>query len=308
MIEPVDLWITDAVGWMVVAAFVVTWILDFARSNDIHTELFGRVARAVGAGAWVAFGVFWLLLVPRFAFEMRSPIEGALAVLAVPACAYAGYLLWDGRDSLFTLTHAVAVMGVIYLPFETIPILREVAVETVAAQTYAVITWFGYDVVLTQGPNNFQSGLEFTYAGESYSTHIVLACTGLGSMTIFAGLIAALKAPLDRKLLATAAAVGVIYVLNIVRNVFIAVAFGNQWFQVFVGEISALAGYNQPGLVSYFIADRVIAQSMSVVALVAIALLVVRIVPELLDLLEEAVFVLTNTEIDLAGALNVDER
>jgi len=303
MIEPVELWITDAVGWFVVAAFVATWAL--ATRTPASSQ---RVARAVGAGAWGAFGLFWLLLVPRFAFEMRSPIEGALALLAVPACAYAGYLLWDGRDSLFTLTHAVAVMGIIYLPFETIAILREVAVETVAAQTYAVITWLGYDVVLTQAETGYRSGLEFTTAGRTYSTHIVLACTGLGSMTIFAGLIAALEAPLVRKLQAAAAAVGVIYVLNIIRNVFIAVAFGNQWFQVFVADISALAGYTDPGLVSYFIADRVIAQSMSVLALVAIAFLVVRIVPELLDLLEEAVFVLTNTEIDLGEALRVDER
>ena len=298
MIEPVELWITDAVGWFVIAAFLTAWALESQ----------GRIGRAVGAGAWGAFGVFWLLLVPRFAFAMRSPIEGALAVLAVPACAYAGYLLWSGRDSLFTLTRAVAVMGLIYLPFETIAILRETAVETVAGQTYAVITWLGYDVALTEGPNGYLSGLEFTEGGHTYATHIVLACTGLGSMTIFAGLIAALEAPLVRKLQAAAAAVGVIYVLNIVRNVFIAVAFGNQWFQVFVAEISALVGYTDPGLVSYFIADRVIAQSMSVVALVAIAFLVARIVPEILDLLEEAVYVLTNTEIDLGTALRVDER
>jgi archaeosortase A (PGF-CTERM-specific) len=298
MIEPVPLAVTDAVAWIVVAAFLAGWALESR----------GRFGRAVGAGAWGVFGVFWLLLIPRFAFAMRSPIEGALAVLAVPACAYAGYLLWSGRDSLFTLTHAVAVMGVIYLPFETVPILRETAVEAVASQTHAVITWIGYDVALTEGPNGYRSGLVFTSAGHTYATHIVLACTGLGSMTVFAGLIAALEAPLVRKLQAAAAAVGIIYVLNIVRNVFIAVAFGDQWFQVFVAEISALVGYTDPGLVSYFIADRVIAQSMSVVALVAIAFVVVRIVPELLDLLEEAVYVLTNTEIDLGEAFRVDER
>jgi archaeosortase A (PGF-CTERM-specific) len=300
MLESVDLWITDAVGWFVVGAFVAAWALESR----------GWIGRAVGAGAWVAFGVFWLLLIPRFAFEMRSPIEGALAVLAVPACVYAGYLLWSGSASrsMVTLTRAVAVMGVIYLPFETIPLLRGVAVETVAAQTHGVITWLGYDVVLTGGPNGYQTGLEFSTAGHTYATHIVLACTGLGSMTIFAGLIAALEAPLFRKLQAIAAAIGIIYALNIVRNVFIAVAFGNQWFQVFVAEVSALVGYSDPGLVSYFIADRVIAQSMSVVALVAIAFLVVRIVPELLDLLEEAVYVLTHTEVDLGKALRVDER
>jgi archaeosortase A (PGF-CTERM-specific) len=300
MLEPVDLWITDAVGWFVIAAFVATWALESR----------GRLGRAVGAGAWGAFGVFWLLLIPRFAFEMRSPIEGALAVLAVPACVYAGYLLWSGdaSRSMVTLTRAVAVMGIIYLPFETIPLLRGAAVETVASQTHGVITWLGYDVVLTEGPNGYRTGLEFSTAGHTYATHIVLACTGLGSMTIFAGLIAALEAPVSRKLQAIGAAVGIIYALNIVRNVFIAVAFGNQWFQVFVAEISGIVGYSDPGLVSYFIADRVIAQSMSVVALVAIAFLVVRIVPELLDLLEEAVYVLTHTDVDLGKALRVDER
>jgi archaeosortase A (PGF-CTERM-specific) len=198
-------------------------------------------------------------------------------------------------------------MGIIYLPFETIPLLRGAAVETVAGQTYGVITWLGYDVALTEGPNGYRTGLEFSTAGHTYATHIVLACTGLGSMTIFAGLIAALEAPFSRKLQAIGAAVGIIYALNIVRNVFIAVAFGNQWFQVFVAEISGVVGYSDPGLVSYFIADRVIAQSMSVVALVVIAFLVVRIVPELLDLLEEAVYVLTHTEVDLGKALRVDE-
>ena len=273
MIEPVPLAITDAVAWFVVAAFVAAWVLESR----------GRVGRAVGAGAWTAFGAFWLLLVPRFAFVMRSPIEGALA--------------------------AVAVMGVVYLPFETVPALRQFAIETVAYQTYTVITWIGYDVALTPGPNGaYQNGLAFVHAGHRYSTHIVLACTGLGSMTIFAGLIAALEAPLGRKLKAIGAAVGIIYLLNIVRNVFIAVAFGNQWFQVFVAEISALVGYTDPGLVSYFIADRVISQSLSVVALVGIAFLVVRIVPELLALLEEAVYVVTNTEVDLGKAMRVDER
>jgi archaeosortase A (PGF-CTERM-specific) len=300
MLEPVDLWITDAVGWFVVGAFVAAWALESR----------GWVGRAVGAGAWGAFAVFWLLLVPRFAFEMRSPIEGALAVLAVPACGYAGYLLWSGSASrsMVTLTRAVAVMGVIYLPFETIPLLRGAAVETVAAQTHGVITWLGYDVVLTDGPNGYRTGLEFSTAGQTYATHIVLACTGLGSMTIFAGLIAALEAPLSRKLQAVAAAVGIIYVLNIVRNVFIAVAFGNQWFQVLVGPISGLVGYGDPGLVSFFIADRVISQGLSLLALAAIAILVARIVPELLAVLEEAVYVLTRTEIDLGRALPVDER
>ena len=297
--EAVPLSVTDAVGWVVIAAFVATWAFE---SRD-------RIARAFGAAAWGTFGVFWLLLIPRFAFVMRSPIETVLSAVAVPACFYAGYLLWSGRDTLFTLGRAVAVMGLVYLPFETIPLFRRLAVETVASHAYMAITWLGYEVTLTAGPEyGYQSGLEFVRDGHTYATHIVLACTGLGSMTIFAGLIAALDAPLGRKLKALAAAVGIIYVLNIVRNVFIAVAFGEQWFQVFVAEISTLVGYEDPGLVSYFIADRVISQSLSLLALAAIAILVVRIVPELLSLLEEAVYVVARTEIDLERVFPVDER
>jgi archaeosortase A (PGF-CTERM-specific) len=121
-------------------------------------------------------------------------------------------------------------------------------------------------------------------------------------------LIAAVEAPLSRKLKAAAAAIGVIYVLNIARNVFIAVAFGDQWFQVFVGPITGLVGYSDPGLVSFFIADRVISQGLSLLALAAIAVLVARIVPELIAVLEEAAYVLTRTEVDLGRALPVDER
>jgi archaeosortase A (PGF-CTERM-specific) len=101
-------------------------------------------------------------------------------------------------------------------------------------------------------------------------------------------------------------AVAVIYALNIVRNVFIAVAFGDQWFQVLVDPIMALTGYTDPGLVSFFIADRVMSQSLSVVALVGITWFTVRMVPELVNVIEDALFVVTRTEYDLQAALPID--
>jgi archaeosortase A (PGF-CTERM-specific) len=290
--------VTDAVAWVVIALLLAAWGLS-QREPDL--------SRAVAAAAWVGFAVFWLLLVPRFALVMRSPIETVLSALAVPGSIYAGYLLWHGRDSLFTLSRAVAIMGVIYLPFTTVPGLDQWAIEAVAAQTHWIITSLGYDVTLTAGPDyGYQSALVFHTAGGPFVTHIVLACTGIGSMSIFAGLIGALDAPLGRRLKAIGIAVGIIYVLNLVRNVFIAVAFGDQWFQVLVEPIMAVTGYTQPGLVSFFIADRVLSQSLSVVALVAITWLVVRTVPELLALVEEALFVVTRTEYDLHAAFAVD--
>lgn len=299
MVQPVPIQITDAVAWLVIGLFIAGWI---AVGRD------RRLARGLTALAWGSFGVFWLLLVPRFAFAMRSPIETVLSILAVPACLYTGYLLWKGRDSLFTLSNAVAIMGVIYLPFASIEPLARALIEIVARQSHGVIDWAGFDAALVTEPETgYRSMLVFTDpTGHQYVTHIVLQCTGIGSMSIFAGLIAAIDASLVRKVRALAMAVAVIYVLNLVRNAFIAVAFGQQWFQVFVDPVLAITGFTDPGLVSFFIADRVISQSLSVVALVGITWLVVRILPELLTLVEDALFVVTRTEIDLHGAFATD--
>lgn len=299
MIPVVDTAVTDALGWAVIVLLLGAWAVERRRLG---------LARGLAAAAWVLFAAFWLLLLPRFAIELKSPIETVLAALAVIGSLYAAYLLYHGRDELLTLSRAVAVMGLVYLPFASVEFLRRTAVEVVAAQVHAVILWLGYDPALTVGPNGYVSGIEFADDGHVYFTHIVLQCTGIGSMSIFAGMIAALDAPLSRKLRATALAVAIIYVLNIVRNVFIALAFGNQWFQVLVDPVMAVTGYTDPGLVSFFIADRVLAQSASVVALVGITWLVVRTVPEMLSLIEEALYLITHTEYDLHEAFAVDAR
>ncbi len=294
--------LSDALAWTVVAAFLAGTALEIAGNQ--------RWARRTAAGAWLVFAGFWLSVVPQFAFEMRSPIEGTLSLLAVPACAYTGYLLWNGRESLLVLSRAVGFMGLLYLPVQTVAPVRQFMIETVADQTDALMGAFGYQPERTAGPlYGYNSRFVFTGAeGHRYGTYIITACTGIGSIAIFGGLIAAVKAPLRRRLEALALAVGIIWVLNVVRNAFIAVAYGHQWFQQEL-LVSAVAGtlYADPRLTSYFVADRVISQGLSVVALVGITLVVVRRVPELLAPIEEAVYVATGREFDLADLVGVDD-
>ncbi|WP_433633901.1 archaeosortase A [Halomicrococcus sp. NG-SE-24] len=289
----------DVLAWVVVAAFVATAALE---------RYDRRRARVVGAGAWVAFGAFWGVLFPQFAFGMKSFVEGALSLAAVPLCLYAGYQLYAGRDSLFLLSRAVGAMGLIYLPFTTVEPAREFLVEAVSYQTYLVIEALGYDPAFTVAKENgYHSAFIFTdETGHQYYTYLVLACTGIGSMSIFGGLIAAVDASLGRKLRAFALAVGVVWLLNVARNVFIALAFGNQWFQFFVDPITTLVGYSQPGMVSFFIADRVLSQLLALVALVGILWLVVRDVPEVLTIVEDVAYLVTGNEYDLRRTVVAD--
>ena len=306
--------LTDAYAWLVILVFAAGAAVEYAGRRGVVRRL--GAARATMTVAWWLFAGFWLVLFPHFAFAHKSYVEGLLALLAVPACAYAGYLLWNGRDSLFVLSRAVAIMGLVYLPFETIPALTlwgvslpaptEVLVETVAAQTGVLMGLLGYHPELVEGSSGYLNTWQFVAEdGHVLRFSVVLACTGLGSMAIFAGLIGAVRAPLGRKLQALTVAIPVIYALNLLRTTFIGVAFGGQLLHVYPDLVLLLFGASDSYKVSWFVSDRIVSQLLAVVALVGLTYVVVRLLPELLTVVEDVLFMLTNDEYDLHEALDL---
>ncbi|PSQ13710.1 archaeosortase A [Halobacteriales archaeon QS_8_69_73] len=280
---PVDvLAVTDPLAWVLVALFGGGALLERRRP---------AAARYVVGAAWALFAVFWLLLAPFFFLVQNSVVEAALALAGVPACLYAGFLLVGGRDSLFVLSRAVAVMGLVYMPAETIPFVRQLLVEHVARQTALLMEFLGYDPTLEPiadrpAYEGYLGAFHFETADPSHDGivyNIVMACTGLGSMAIFGGCIAAVRAPLARKLRALAVAVGVIYVLNIVRTTFIGLAFGHQWFD----------GPYAPYLMELF------GES--------IAWFAIRELPELLVIVDDVAYMATGEERDTAAELGLLE-
>lgn len=307
----------EPLGWLVVALFGAGALLERVDRDR---------ARPLVVVAWVVFGLFWLAMIPYFVVEQRSIIEGVGSIVAVPLSMYVGYVLFRGRDSLFVLSRAIAVMGLVYLPFVAVGPLQQFLIETVTDQTELLMNAIGYhpDVVsgtkvatlsgdrmvdISEKATTYESTFAFYNGREVPITYdIAIACTGIGSMAIFAGLIAAVRAPASRKLRALAVSIPVIWVLNLVRNVFIGVTFGNQMTQIFPDLIITLFGLDpaQPEMVSYIVSDRILAQSGSVVALVVIVWLVVRQLPEVLGILEDVLYLVTRREHDLAATLGVE--
>lgn len=290
--------VSDALGWIVIGTFVLAAVLEWRGVLGL--------ARYVAAAGWALFGAFWLWVAPHFFYGVQSPLETALSLAAVPLCVYTGYLLLSGRNSLFVLSRAVAFMGVIYLPVETIPFARAWLIETTAAQTHFVMDLVAEAPPLVEGSNGYVSkfGFDPDETATGRTTYIVLACTGIGSMSIFGGLIAAVAAPLRRKVAGFALAVGVIWILNLFRNVFVGLATPHGWFQYgpLVHVTTTYMGAT-PERTSFLASHTYIAQPLSVIALIGITYLVIKIVPEVMDPLEEALFVVTGTEYDLAAAL-----
>lgn len=287
--------LTDVLAWFVVLAFGMSAILQ-ARDGEYQRE--------TRTGAWVIFAVFWALLIPHFAFTQRSIIEGALSAIAVPASLYVAYLVWTRQRSFAIITKAVAIMGVIYLPFEMIPLLRGGSIEVVTVHVEYLLSALGHDPTVTTGPEGLRS--TFVFVGEDghkFTTRVLLACTGIGSSATVSGLVMALDAPLSRRLTGVAIAVPIIYALNVFRVAFIALAHGYQWFAGWKEPIFLLFGTSDPNMVSFLVADRVLAQSASVVALVVITLALLRVVPELATVVEDVLFLLTGDDYDIGDEL-----
>lgn len=310
---------SDALAWAVVVAFGVGALLWARRGRDSRLAVSPRTARAVLAGSWGLFALFWLQLAPHFWVAKRSFIEAGLSFLAVPLCLYAGYTFWNGRDSLVALSRAVAWMGLIYLPFETIPAVtvagvtvpapRAVLIRVVTDQTMWVMNALGYYPELVYGDQGYLNTFKFvTPEGHVILFSLVLACTGLGSISIFAGLVAAVDAPFRRKLRGLAVVVPIIYALNLARTTFIGLVFGEQYMHWFADTVLFLFDGTDPYKVSFYLSDRVISQSLAVFALVGVTYLLVREVPELLALVEDALYLLTRNEYDLAAALDLPRR
>ncbi|MFW5965696.1 MAG: archaeosortase A [Halodesulfurarchaeum sp.] len=283
--------VTDPLAWVVVLSFAGSAVLSWQES---------RYARQGSTFAWALFAVFWALMIPHYAIVQRSIVEGVLSVIAVPGSLYVAWLIYHGRRSFGVVTRAVAIMGLIYLPFEAITFVRSGSIELVTRNVEALLGLVGVDPTVETGEDGLRSTFVFLASdGHRLTTRVVLACTGIGSISVVGGLVAAVRADWRRKLLGIGIAVPIIYALNVLRVAFIALAHGNQWFAGFQGPIFLLFQIDDPYLVSYMIADRVISQSVSLVVLILITLGLLRIVPELSTVVEDVLFLLTGKDYDL---------
>jgi archaeosortase A (PGF-CTERM-specific) len=299
--------VSQPLGWLAIAGFLAGFGAE--RVQKVH-------ARRLYTVAWLLFGLFCLSLVGSLFIEENSIVQGTGSLLAVPLSFLVARRIAGGRDRLFALSRAVGVMGLVYLPFVAVGALRQPLIEVVTAHTEWGLQAVGTDYQLISGntvdgtqlalsDHPYESRFIFGENGDYISYTIILACTGIGSMAIFVGLVAAVQAPLRRKVRALALALGIIYVLNIGRNVFIATSFGQQRLHLFPDLVMSVFSLEYAETVSFIWADRILSQFGAVVALVLITYLVVREVPEVLAIVDELLYLATGNEYDLRDSLGI---
>ncbi len=215
--------------------------------------------RVIGALAWITFAFFWLYNVPHY-LEISDYFNVGVMIAAFSIFTIFGLtILRDKNEELYIqLTSLAFISAIIYFTF-ALSWLKDELIKVVAYQTVILAKVFGF---------NFNLSSDIIENNGKY-VQIILACTGIESIALFAGISFGIKASFDRKMKAFLVSVPIIYILNLLRNVFIVAAYSYSWF----------------GEDSFYVAHHVISKTLATLALILISMEVFKILPEFSSLL-----------------------
>lgn len=202
---------------------------------------------------------------------------------------YTLYILYIIKQDNFypeKIFKMISISGIFLLSLYSIDSLNNILISAVANETNAVMNslGFNYEVI-----NN--NGYYIKY-DENLKSQIVLACTGIGSISIFIGLLSAIESiNIKEKLSLILAVSGFIYILNTVRNVFISISYGEQLLHIFPNIISKIFGKDGTWI-SYYVADKIISQILALIFLVSLTILIFNNLSEDSRLEEEIIYII----------------
>lgn len=246
-----------------------------------------RVRKLIGGIGWGVFSIHWGYQ-PFHYVEIQDYANVVLTFLFALFCLLVAYIMLqeyrkgpfilnnnrevmhlpvsaqtegDALDITSMLTNASALGALVYFPFANFSSLNTWIIGSVTSQVTWALQYF-------EVPAYMKAWNMITLNG--YTVEIILACTAIESIALFMGLIGSVRAPLSRLVPAFIVSVPVIYVLNLIRDIFVVVAYGEQWF----------------GADSFVIAHNYIAKAGSGIALFLISYAVLKILPELLGMID----------------------
>ena len=214
-----------------------------------------------------------------------------IAALSIPFLVITIKYLLVEDECIINLSRAASVAFLVYAPFGfgQIPLfawmgnwLIMLVVNNILWILDALHFTAGLTCIIPGTEQIMTSGscgdlLQNVITRNNYSVEIILACTGIQSIAIMLGVAAAVPTTLRQKILAFLIIVPTIYILNLLRNVFVIMAYTDQWFPYW----PEIASNGDIGYESFFWAHNVIAELLALVCLVMIAYGLFTIIPGL---------------------------
>ncbi len=223
-----------------------------------------------GGTGWIFLSIYWFFQ-PTAYIEIQDYFNAFLVIVAAIVSIFIACITFQARNKkedrnevFFSLSMAASVGGLIYFLFADVGFLNAGIISLVTDQVIWFIGKFGYPVAQVGWNQLAVNGL---------AVEIILACTAIESIALFTGLISSAKeTPLARKFRAFMISVPVIYILNLVRVSFTASAYGFGWF-----------GTPEE---SFHISEHIITKAGSILALLLISYMVLKMLPEVSDMID----------------------
>lgn len=201
-------------------------------------------------------------------FSENNFMYPLIAALSVPFLVITAQHLLQEDELVMHLSRAAAVAFIIYAPFEYIPALGDWLIALVVGQVVWILGLLNFPVTLDAWN---------IIMNNAFRVEIILGCTGIQSIAIMLGVAAAIPTTLRQKILAFLIIAPTIYFLNLLRNVYVIMAYTEQWYPYW----PEVAGNGELGYESFFWAHNVIAELTALVILVIIAYGLFIIIPRL---------------------------
>jgi len=224
-----------------------------------------RKYAAIIGWTFIVLSLFYEL---PYYISLNNFLYPVMAVFSVPFLIITANYLLAEDDRVMHLSRAAAVAFLIYAPFEYIPVLGDWLIGMVVGQVAWLLNALQYPVSLDAWN---------IMARNTFRVEIILACTGIQSIAIMLGVAAAVPTTIRQKIYAFLIIVPTIYFLNLLRNVYVIIAYTEQWYPYY----PEIASNGEFGYESFFWAHNVVAELIALVFLVFIAYGLFSIIPDL---------------------------
>jgi archaeosortase A (PGF-CTERM-specific) len=235
-------------------------------------------ARWSATGGFLLLGTLMTVFLAGYATSSRGDrlflvtVSGAGTFVAFHGAGLV-FRRWE-RDAQLTTT--VAAVLLIVLPFELFPGLVVAVQESLAHQVVFMLEAVGYQPAL-EYHEGIRSRIRFENGGHYY---VARECTGIEGVALFGGILVGARANWRQKLEGIIFMLVAVYVVNILRLIFVGAAMGGDWFGPLLTDEETVQ-------MTYYVAEVAIGQTAVIVASIAGFLFVSRWIPDLTDFADD---------------------
>lgn len=192
-----------------------------------------------------------------------------IAFLALPALWITIKQLYLENKVVFCMTRAAAIGFLIFAPFAYIETLGNLLIAFNISMLEWIFGLIGFSYTLIDW-NLFMHDI--------YSVKIILGCTGIQAIALILGIAWSVPSAARQKVLVFAAVVPTIIVMNLIRNMFVIIAYTEQWFPY----LAEIASNGEIGYESYFWSHNIISEfGLSLVTVILVGIAIITIIPGL---------------------------